>query len=227
MRGENHLAMMIVAKHLNCTTSSATKLRPSQSRRSLSSEVFVTPPYEPEEWNWWDCGKQVRFPSSTSDIETIILVPSRRAERNQEKQWYSAEGLDRIQARDDQQCSLAIKVKRGYRGFLDDVFLVKELKSKITRQVNLNCWCKYAGHLRGLERIVNLQHGVERSIQKTLHRRSVLLAQDVARNELKESDRAGAVARISERCSHRARAFAIAVAAADEYAVRLQNRRTQ
>jgi hypothetical protein len=53
-----------------------------------------------------------------------------------------------------------------------------------------------------------------------MHSKSVLVAQTV---EMMESDKSITIARISERCSKRAREFAVATGKAHAYAVRMQD----
>jgi hypothetical protein len=139
-----------------------------------------------------------------------------------EELWYSPEDLDRIQEQDDEECLRAMSIQEAYSGFLDNVFIVTSQEEKNLQQVNLNCWSRYAHHLRGLETTVNKRHRVERFVQKSMQNKSVLVvvAQSV---EMTKSDKAITIARISKRCSIRARKFAAATGTADEYAVRMQD----
>lgn len=162
--------------------------------------------------------KRVQFPEKLKELVTIRHIPRATQEEN-EMLWYSIAELDRRQEQDDADCLDAMS-HDGCRCFLDNVFL--ETEGRYRRQMNLNCWSRYANNLRGFEVVVNREHSVERYVQKSVNIQSVLLAQAEARDRLTKTNMSATLARVSQRCSRRAREFATALGAADEYAENLQ-----
>jgi len=187
--------------------------------RNSFMENFLVPP-EMQTKSVGQKVKSVRFPLKSKELVTVRQIPRTTQEEN-EILWYSSHELDRIQEHDDSDCLRAISNK-GCRGFLDNAFLATEGSNR--QQINLNCWSRYATNLRGLELVVNKQHSVERYVQKSVSIHSILVAQAVGRSRMTEPSMAATLARISERSSRRARDFATALGAADEYAEVLAQR---
>lgn len=158
--------------------------------------------------------KSVRFPLKLKELVTVRYIPRTTQDEHRDL-WYSTAELDRIQDHDDANCLYAMS-HEGCSAFLDNAFLATDGIEK--QQSSLKCWCRYANNLRGFETTVNREHSVERFVQKSVNIQSVLLAQETARDKLTEANMSDMIARISERCSRRARELAIALGAADEYA---------
>lgn len=195
--------------------------RITRDSRDFSTETFMMPPTEitVTTSRKKPAIKSVRFPEKLKEMITVRYIPRATTEENA-MLWYSSEELDRIQDQADDACSRAMSIRQGCKGFLDNVFLTK------SQQANLNCWCRYSESLRGFEHVVNKHHSVERYVQKSIAIQSVLLAQTSSRDRMTEIKMSETVARISKRCSRRAREFATAMGAADEYVELLERRRT-
>jgi hypothetical protein len=223
MAGPTPFAMMIVNQAIREEDLKDDEMERIRSpNRNRAVEKFAMPPEAIPKGKKQD-EKSVTFPIKVNELVTIRQIP-RTTQEEDRILWYSTEELDRIQEQDDADCLRAISAREGCRAFLDDSFLVNE--GSIRQQVNLNCWCRYSENLRGFELVVNKRHSVERYVQKSIHNKSILLAQTIARDRMTEANMSATLARISERCSRRAREFATAMGEADECSETLQRNNT-
>ena len=184
----------------------------SEAPRDPSMDSFLMPAEIVRTTNAHDrIVKSVSFARKSKNL--IINIP-RATQEEKGRLWYRIEELDRMQQKDDMVCLQATSTQ-GCRVFLENIFL--DRRESTRHQAKLKCWCRYANNLRGLELVVNKRLSIERFVQKSVHLQSILVAQAVGREQMAEIAMAETLARISERCSRRAREFAAAFGAADAY----------